>query len=342
MLSSGACNVVLRFNHASIACHVDIALPKEYPAGPVIAAAGRATAAAGHDHGPAPTSTSTTTRSNSLEIWLRSASGLTRAQLTSINNRLAEATDEYVRDYPDTECVLWCINRLQELLQDGHMHDHADTSGRLADAATAVYQAARPADAAGGIAALTIAPQQAVGHHVYRPRIKHVWVWFHHVKSGAKKGAIVEWAGELGITGACKPGFPGALYCRGLESDVDEYIRRLKALQWQAMVVRDEMITEEDGDDDDGDEEAQGLQGTGGAAAGAASHSSRPQLSPASVERHQHRPRQPQQPHHQPQHQLHECVMQLLGEGEMDVLASIMRSLGDGMYARFRGAILRL
>ena len=35
-------------------------------------------------------------------------------------------------------------------------------------------------------------------------------VWLHHLKSLAKRKLIVQWCRELGLAGACKPGFPGA------------------------------------------------------------------------------------------------------------------------------------
>lgn len=65
-------------------------------------------------------------------------------------------------------------------------------------------------------------------------------IWFHHIKSLTKRKHIVTWAGELGISGFCKPGFPGIIVAEGKQADVEEYIRRIWQLRWQAMSVRAE------------------------------------------------------------------------------------------------------
>mmetsp|Transcript_14692 Transcript_14692/g.55367 ORF Transcript_14692/g.55367 Transcript_14692/m.55367 type:complete len:264 (+) Transcript_14692:354-1145(+) len=67
-----------------------------------------------------------------------------------------------------------------------------------------------------------------------------VWIWFHHIKNPAKKKAICDWAKELGLVGACKPGYPGVLIAQGSESACKEYTSRLRALRWKAMAVRAE------------------------------------------------------------------------------------------------------
>lgn len=81
--------------------------------------------------------------------------------------------------------------------------------------------------------------RKAVAHEF---RLKRSFIWFHHIKSRAKKRWIVEWSRELGCGGLCKPGFPGAIYVEGEAHAVDELVARLKGLQWQAMVVRHEEI----------------------------------------------------------------------------------------------------
>lgn len=40
-------------------------------------------------------------------------------------------------------------------------------------------------------------------------RLMRAAVWFHHIKSTAKRKNILEWARELDVRGASKPGFPG-------------------------------------------------------------------------------------------------------------------------------------
>lgn len=100
-----------------------------------------------------------------------------------------------------------------------------------------------------------------------------VLVWFHHIKNTSKKKQLLQWAGELAVSGYCKPGvtsaqlmkhslsmspstfdallhapcvpapapcnagFPGVLVVEGEEGAVQEYVQRVRSLGWQAMQV---------------------------------------------------------------------------------------------------------
>eukprot|EP00038_Savillea_parva_P025913 m.50125 g.50125 ORF g.50125 m.50125 type:complete len:364 (+) comp7207_c0_seq1:195-1286(+) len=76
-------------------------------------------------------------------------------------------------------------------------------------------------------------PDTAVGRRL---------VWSHHIKSTTKKKQIVSWADELGLSGYCKPGYPGIILVEGCERDVAEYMQRLRRLTWKALVVKGEEV----------------------------------------------------------------------------------------------------
>ncbi|MEW5314198.1 MAG: hypothetical protein WDW38_005713 [Sanguina aurantia] len=63
-------------------------------------------------------------------------------------------------------------------------------------------------------------------------------VWFHHIKSLMKRKKIVEWARDLKLGGACKPGFPGVVVVEGASHNVQEFLQSVRGLSWQAMQVR--------------------------------------------------------------------------------------------------------
>lgn len=75
-------------------------------------------------------------------------------------------------------------------------------------------------------------------------QLMQVLLYFHHIKSPAKKREIVTHASELQLGGFWKEGFPGIILCEGECENVKEYIRRLQTLRWQHMVVRGERVIE--------------------------------------------------------------------------------------------------
>ncbi|KAF5836965.1 hypothetical protein DUNSADRAFT_5194 [Dunaliella salina] len=84
-------------------------------------------------------------------------------------------------------------------------------------------------------------------------------LWFHHIKNLYKRKVILEWARELQLGGASKPGYPGVVLVEGAVEDVQEYVGRLRSLQWKAMQVRAE-------EDDEIGPDGQGQQGDGASA----------------------------------------------------------------------------
>lgn len=97
-------------------------------------------------------------------------------------------------------------------------------------------------------------------------RVKRVLLWSHHLLAISKRKDIVSWSSELSLAGLSKPGcvppfsrhglwamskslshvhsYPGVIVIEGEESDSDEFVRRIKALQWQALQVRCEETEE--------------------------------------------------------------------------------------------------
>ncbi|KAF1355086.1 hypothetical protein BDV97DRAFT_409471, partial [Delphinella strobiligena] len=70
--------------------------------------------------------------------------------------------------------------------------------------------------------------------------IKQVVIWSHHLLATSKRRDIQAWSRELNLDGFARPGHPGAVFAEGEEDQVEEFVRRLKALRWQALQVRAE------------------------------------------------------------------------------------------------------
>jgi hypothetical protein len=155
-----------------------------------------------------------------------------RAAASSATAALAAAIADRHAAVPGTECVLWVYHTAAEL--------------------TAAAAAAGAGDAGRPLAPAPSPPR--------RRRRKRAWVWFHHIKSETKKAAIVSFSVDCGVSGVCKPGFPGVLFVSGPSPAVDECLRRVKGLSWQAVQVR---LEEEESDDDDDDDGAGGGGGPG-------------------------------------------------------------------------------
>ncbi|CAD0097799.1 unnamed protein product [Aureobasidium mustum] len=71
-------------------------------------------------------------------------------------------------------------------------------------------------------------------------KIKRVVIWSHHLLATSKRKDIQAWSKELSLSGFSRPGHPGSIFVEGDEDQVDEFIRRLKQLRWQALQVRGE------------------------------------------------------------------------------------------------------
>ena len=83
-----------------------------------------------------------------------------------------------------------------------------------------------------------------------KKRLARFLIYFHHIKSGKKRQAIVNNARDLNLGGFSKQGFPGIVVVEGCDVDVLEFVKRIQHLRWQHMVVRgeefDDFIEESD------------------------------------------------------------------------------------------------
>lgn len=52
----------------------------------------------------------------------------------------------------------------------------------------------------------------------------------------------MQWSTELRLWGLSKPGYPGVIVVEGVEDQVDEFVHRIKQLQWKALQVRSETL----------------------------------------------------------------------------------------------------
>ena len=71
-------------------------------------------------------------------------------------------------------------------------------------------------------------------------RVKRTILWSHHLLATSKRKDIVNWSRELRLGGYSRPGYPGAIFVEGELESVDEFVRRIKGLRWQALQVRAE------------------------------------------------------------------------------------------------------
>jgi len=72
--------------------------------------------------------------------------------------------------------------------------------------------------------------------------VKFAIIWSHHLLATSKRKDIIEWSDELGLWGISKPGYPGVIIVEGLEEYVDQFLKRIKSLNWQALSVRHEEV----------------------------------------------------------------------------------------------------
>ena len=70
--------------------------------------------------------------------------------------------------------------------------------------------------------------------------IKRTLLWSHHLLATSKRKDIIVWSRELHLGGYSRPGYPGAIFVEGESDCVDEFVRRIKGLRWQALQVRAE------------------------------------------------------------------------------------------------------
>ena len=60
----------------------------------------------------------------------------------------------------------------------------------------------------------------------------------HHLKSPQKRRSLSQWSHELSLSGFAKVGYPGVIYCEGTREDVEDFVDRVKSMQWLALRLR--------------------------------------------------------------------------------------------------------
>lgn len=60
----------------------------------------------------------------------------------------------------------------------------------------------------------------------------------HHLKSPQKRRSLSQWSHELSLSGFAKVGYPGVIYCEGTREDVEDFVGRVKGMQWLALRLR--------------------------------------------------------------------------------------------------------
>ena len=71
-----------------------------------------------------------------------------------------------------------------------------------------------------------------------RPENYHALLTSHHLVSPIKRRMMQKWSSELNISGFAKVGHPGLIYAEGDKENVDEFVRKVRVMQWLALRVR--------------------------------------------------------------------------------------------------------
>ncbi|OJT09570.1 RWD domain-containing protein 2B [Trametes pubescens] len=66
----------------------------------------------------------------------------------------------------------------------------------------------------------------------------HALFTSHHLKSPQKRRSLSQWSHELSLTGFAKVGYPGVIYCEGTREDIEDFVSRVKSMQWLALRLR--------------------------------------------------------------------------------------------------------
>ncbi|KAM5539959.1 hypothetical protein V8D89_006462 [Ganoderma adspersum] len=60
----------------------------------------------------------------------------------------------------------------------------------------------------------------------------------HHLRSPQKRRSLSQWSHELSLAGFAKVGYPGVIYCEGAQADVEDFVGRVRSMQWLALRLR--------------------------------------------------------------------------------------------------------
>ncbi|KAL8558367.1 hypothetical protein ACOMHN_061246 [Nucella lapillus] len=71
---------------------------------------------------------------------------------------------------------------------------------------------------------------------------KRLWIYSHHIYNKGKRQSIVDWAGELALTGFSLPGKPGVICVEGSSQSVEEFWYRIRRLNWKRLTIKEEEL----------------------------------------------------------------------------------------------------
>lgn len=66
----------------------------------------------------------------------------------------------------------------------------------------------------------------------------HALFTSHHLIAPSKRRSLSTWSSALHIAGFAKLGYPGVLYAEGAKPDVEDWVEKVKSMQWLALKLR--------------------------------------------------------------------------------------------------------
>ncbi|KAK7051495.1 hypothetical protein VNI00_004469 [Paramarasmius palmivorus] len=66
----------------------------------------------------------------------------------------------------------------------------------------------------------------------------HALLTSHHLVSPTKRRNLQLWSSQLSLSGFSKVGYPGVIYAEGAKENVEDFVGRIKAMNWLALRVR--------------------------------------------------------------------------------------------------------
>ena len=66
-----------------------------------------------------------------------------------------------------------------------------------------------------------------------------MWIYSHHIYSKIKRKDIINFSGELKLSGFSMPGKPGIIVIEGETANVEEFWRRIRSMTWKHIVMKE-------------------------------------------------------------------------------------------------------
>ncbi|KAJ3774685.1 hypothetical protein FB446DRAFT_685721 [Lentinula raphanica] len=66
----------------------------------------------------------------------------------------------------------------------------------------------------------------------------HALFTSHHLVSPTKRRNLQQWSSSLSCYGFAKVGYPGVIYVEGIQENIEEFVDKVKAMQWLALKLR--------------------------------------------------------------------------------------------------------